>query len=120
MGLGIRLAEVTDGTSNTFLFLEAGHYKNQSWLPANKGSNHFIWTHHASQGYVQARTNGNLPSPPNDTQNNTRSAASGHPTGVMTAMVDGHTVFVTNHVDQIVWQTTYSRLGGEPTSGQVN
>ena len=75
----IRLAEITDGTSNTFLFLEAMHSKHQSWLPANKGSNHFIWVHHASQGYVQARTNGNLPSPPNDTQGNTRSSASQHP-----------------------------------------
>jgi len=120
MGLGIRLAEITDGTSNTFMFLEAGHFKNQSWLPANKGSNHFIWVHHASQGYVQARTNGNLPSPPNDTQNNTRSSASKHPAGVLTAMTDGHVVFVSNHVDQLVWQATFSRLGGESISGQVN
>jgi prepilin-type N-terminal cleavage/methylation domain-containing protein/prepilin-type processing-associated H-X9-DG protein len=120
LGLGIRLAEITDGTSNTFLLLEAGHYKNQSWLPANKGSNHFIWVHHASQGYVQARTNGNLPSPPNDTQPNTRSAASGHPSGVQASMVDGHVVFVSNNVDQIVWQTTFTRFGGETTSGYVN
>src|SRR5262249_48652849 len=44
----IRLAEISDGTSNTFLFLEAMHSKHQSWLAPNKGSNHFIWVHHAS------------------------------------------------------------------------
>jgi prepilin-type N-terminal cleavage/methylation domain-containing protein len=120
MGLGVRLAEVTDGTTNTFLHMEAAHYKNQSWSPANKGSNHFIWVHHPSQGYVQARTNGNLPSPPNDTQQNTRSSASGHPSGIQATMVDGHVVFVSNNVDQLVWQATYSRLGGETSSGQVN
>ncbi len=119
MGLGIRLAEITDGTSNTFLFLEAAHSKNQSWSPANKGANHFMWVHHPSQGYVQARTNGNLPSPPNDTQPNTRSSSSGHPTGVLTTMADGHVTFVSNNVDQIVWQNTYTRFGGETTGGQL-
>ena len=52
---GVRLAEITDGTSNTFLFLEAAHFKNQSWLPALRGSNPFLWVHHASQGYVQVQ-----------------------------------------------------------------
>ncbi|HZN34525.1 MAG TPA: DUF1559 domain-containing protein, partial [Pirellulaceae bacterium] len=108
----------TDGTSNTFLFLEAGHYKNQSWLPRLKGANHFIWTHHASQGYVQSRTNANVLSPPNDTQNNTRAPASQHPSGVQATMVDGHVVWVSNHIDSVIYENTYSRLGGEPNGGQ--
>jgi len=119
LGVGVRLAEITDGTTNTFLVMEAAHSKNQSWLPANKGANHFIWVHHPSQGYVQARTNGNLPSPPNDTQQNTRSSSSGHPGGVNATMCDGHIVFVSNNVDQLTWQFTFSRLGGETIGGQV-
>jgi prepilin-type N-terminal cleavage/methylation domain-containing protein len=115
----LRLAEFTDGTSNTFIFLEAGHYKHQSWLPALRGSNHFIWVHHASQGYVQARTNGNLPSPPNDTQNNTRAPASSHPTGLQASMGDGRVIWVSNHIDRIIYEATYSRGGGESVSGQI-
>jgi prepilin-type N-terminal cleavage/methylation domain-containing protein len=118
MGVGVRLAEVTDGTANTFMFLEAGHYKNQSWLPRLKGANHFIWTHHASQGYVQSRTNANVLSPPNDTQDNTRAPASSHPTGLQAAMVDGHVVWVSNHIDNLIYENTYTRLGGEPNGGQ--
>jgi len=113
----LRLAEVSDGLSNTFMFLEAMHSKHQSWLLPNKGSNHFIWVHHASQGYVQARTNGNLPSPPNDTQNNTRAPMSGHPTGLQASMGDGRVIWVSNHIDRIIYEATYSRAGGEPQSG---
>src|SRR5262245_882984 len=113
---GVRLAEVTDGTSNTFMFLEAGHYKNQSWLPALRGSNHFLWVHHASQGFVQVQ-NGALVSFPNDTQWNTRAPASSHPTGLQVTMVDGRVAWVTNNMDFTVWRTTYTRAGGETTSG---
>jgi prepilin-type N-terminal cleavage/methylation domain-containing protein len=116
---GLRLAEITDGTSNTFLFLEAGHFKNQSWLPALQGSNHFLWVHHASQGYVQGQ-NGNLLTPPNDTQWNTRAPASSHPGGIQAAMCDGRVVFVTNHVDFFnVYLPTYTRAGAEPQGGQI-
>jgi prepilin-type N-terminal cleavage/methylation domain-containing protein len=114
---GVRLAEVTDGTSNTFCFLEAGHYKNQSWLPAKRGSNPFLWVHHASQGYVQVQ-NGALVSFPNDTQWNTRAPASMHPSGLQATMVDGHLVWVSNHIDFTVWRATYTRAGGESVGGQ--
>jgi prepilin-type N-terminal cleavage/methylation domain-containing protein len=117
---GVRLAEITDGTSNTFLFLEAAHFKNQSWLPALRGSNPFLWVHHASQGYVQVQSAGGIISPPNDTQWNTRSAASSHPGGVQATMVDGRVIFVTNHVDFLnIYQPTYTRNGGESQSGNL-
>jgi len=116
---GVRLAEITDGTSNTFLFLEAAHFKNQSWLPALKGSNPFLWVHHASQGYVQVQS-GSILSPPNDTQWNTRAAASSHPGGVQATMGDGRVIFVTNHVDFFnIYQPTYTRNGGESQSGNL-
>lgn len=120
---GVRLAQVVDGTSNTFLFLEKRHDANQSWLAAKHGANHFIWVHHASQGYVNSNFgNGSLtapPTPPNDTQWNTRAARSAHPGGVQAAMCDGSVVFVTNHIDMRIYRSTYTREGGEPEGGQV-
>jgi prepilin-type N-terminal cleavage/methylation domain-containing protein len=116
---GLRLAEITDGTSNTFLFLEAVHSKNQSWLPQMTGANHFIWVHHPSQGFVQGQ-NGNLLTPPNDTQWNTRAPASSHPQGIQATMADGRVIWVSNHVDFFnVYLPTFTRAGGEPLSGQV-
>jgi type II secretory pathway pseudopilin PulG len=118
--LGVRLAEITDGTSNTFLFLEAVHSKNQSWLPVNTGSNHFMWVHHASQGYVQG-TFSNLLNPPNDTQWNSRAPGSGHPQGVQATMCDGRVIWVSNNVDFFnVYLPTFTRGLGEPASGQVS
>jgi prepilin-type N-terminal cleavage/methylation domain-containing protein len=116
---GVRLAEITDGTTNTFLFLEASHFKNHSWLPALQGSNHFLWVHHASQGYVQGQ-NGTLLSPPNDTQWNTRAPASSHPGGVQATMGDGRVIFITNHVDFFnIYLPTYTRGLGEAQSGNL-
>jgi hypothetical protein len=115
---GVRLAEVTDGTSNTFHFFEAGHYKNQSWLPALRGSNHFLFVHHPSQGYVQVQ-NGALVSFPNDTQWNTRAPASMHPQGLQVTMVDGRVAWVSNNLDFTIWRTTFTRGGGESTSGHL-
>jgi len=116
---GVRLAEITDGTSNTFLFLEAMHSKNHSWLAQLTGSNHFMWVHHASQGYIQGQ-NGALLSPPNDTQFNTRAPASMHPGGVQVTFSDGRVSWVSNNVDFFnVYLPTYTRAGGEPSSGQA-
>ena len=119
LGVGIRLAEITDGTSNTFLFLEQASHGNHSWLPQLKGANHFIWVHHPSQGYVQSN-NGSFtgpPSPPNDTSWNNRATVGGHPSGVMATMVDGHTIFVSNNVDFTTFRYTFTRGGGESIGG---
>jgi prepilin-type N-terminal cleavage/methylation domain-containing protein/prepilin-type processing-associated H-X9-DG protein len=119
LGLGIRLAEITDGTSGTFLFLEQASHGNHSWLPQNKGANHFIWVHHPSQGYVQSN-NGSItgpPSPPNDTSWNNRATVGGHPSGVMACMVDGHVAFVSNNVDFTTFRFTFTRAGGESSGG---
>ena len=118
---GVRLAEITDGTSNTFLFLEAVHSKNQSWLAPLAGANHFMWVHHPSQGYAQVQSAGGIISPPNDTQWNTRSAASSHPGGIQVTYTDGRVNFVSNNVDFLgVYQPTYTRNGGEALSGQAS
>ena len=115
--IGVRLSEATDGLSNTFFFMEFASFGNHSWLAPLKGSNHFMWVHHPSQGYVQAYAS--PLTPPNDTQWNTRSAKSGHPSGVQAAMGDGRVIWVSNHVDYTVYRATFSRNGGE-SSGTVN
>jgi len=123
MGIGVRLAEIPDGTSNTFLFLEQGHYGNHSWLGKLQGANHFMWVHHASQGYVNPQFGDGSPTAafmmPNDTQNNTRSAKSQHPSGVQAAMADGSVVWVSNHISAQIYRNTFTRANGEPEGGQI-
>src|SRR5262245_28867001 len=48
----LRLADVTDGTSGTFLVLEKAHSSNHSWCSEGMGCNQFFWVHHQSQGFV--------------------------------------------------------------------
>ena len=49
----VKLTDIRDGSSNTFLLFDQTNYLDQSWLPDAYGSNHFIWVHHPSQGYIQ-------------------------------------------------------------------
>ena len=107
----VRLTDVTDGTSLTFMLLEETNWFNHSWLPDGYGSNHFIWVHHPSQGYLQ-------PYDPvdNDTFNN-RSAISNHIGGVQATMCDGSVVFVSNTIATAVYTALFTRAGGDYTVG---
>lgn len=110
------LAEVVDGTSNTFLFLEFGHFANRSWTSRNKGTNQFFWVHHVSQGYVACCHHNGVPTPPNDRSFNNRAAQSAHPGGVQVTMLDGSVKFVSNTVNAAVYRATFTRAGGEPVA----
>jgi prepilin-type N-terminal cleavage/methylation domain-containing protein len=69
----VTIAQITDGTSMTFLFLELENGALHSWLPEKSGSNPFFFVHHPSEGYVNSNVNGSAtPSPPNDTTDNDR------------------------------------------------
>src|SRR6185436_2588124 len=48
----VRMANVTDVTSSTFLIMEKAHNTNHSWCSKNMGCNEFFWVHHQSQGFV--------------------------------------------------------------------
>jgi prepilin-type N-terminal cleavage/methylation domain-containing protein/prepilin-type processing-associated H-X9-DG protein len=105
----IRFADITDGTSLTFLFLEFAHTANRSWTAAGDGTNQFLWVHHPSQGYVTCDT------PPNSTAFNNRAAHGPHTGGgVQGAMCDGHVAWVSNDIDFLnVYRPLFTRNKGE-------
>ena len=107
----VRLLDITDGTSNTFLLLEKGNYFDQSWLPDTYGSNHFFFVHHPSQGYVQGYT------PPNSDAWNNRGPQGPHVGGVMAALADGHVAFISNSIDATTYNALFTRTGGDMVGG---
>jgi hypothetical protein len=117
----IRLAEFTDGTSNTFLFLEKSHSLRQSYCIDKVGCNPFFFVYHISPGFVTSdndlSANGYPPQPPNDISTNNRASGGFHPTGVMAAMVDGHTVFISNNIDFATYRAYFTRGLGESLTG---
>src|SRR5262249_53055207 len=115
MGMGwvnsaVRIADVTDGTSNTFFLMEKSHYTNQSWCSDGMGCNQFFWVHHQSQGLVTCSQ------PPNWTVNNSRAARGFHPTGLMASFADGHVAFVPNSINFATYMALGTRNGGEVVS----
>ena len=114
-----QLRDITDGTSNTFLFLEKANYLGQSWLFKDTGSNHFLFVHHPSQGYVLAWTAAGFPTPPNTTYWNTRAAGSSHPGGVNVTMTDGSLRFIKNSINFSVYTALFTRAKGEVVSSDA-
>jgi prepilin-type N-terminal cleavage/methylation domain-containing protein len=104
----VRLTDISDGTSNTFFLLEKGNWYDQSWLPDSYGSNHFIFVHHPSQGYVQGYT------PPNSDAWNNRGPQGPHVGGVLVALADGHVTFVPNNIASGTYRALFTRDGKEP------
>jgi prepilin-type N-terminal cleavage/methylation domain-containing protein len=102
----VRLTDIVDGTSNTFMILEEANWYDHSWLPDSYGSNHFIWVHHPSQGYVQS-------DPPNSDNFNNRAAMGYHTGGVQAVLSDGHVVFIQNSITQSVYKALFTRAGND-------
>jgi prepilin-type N-terminal cleavage/methylation domain-containing protein/prepilin-type processing-associated H-X9-DG protein len=109
----VKLPDITDGTSNTFMFLEKAHFANQSWLDANRGANPIFWVHHPSQGYVGSRESNGTPFPPNTTVFNNRAAVGPHSNGVMASWCDGRVGFISNSITFSTYDAMFSRGGGE-------
>ena len=105
----IRMADVTDGTSNTFLLLERKRNLNKtnSWRV-----NPFIWQCHWHNGFV---TSGFTAA---GTQVfsiglNNRTPDGDHPGGVNTSLCDGSVRFVSETITWSIFKATYSRDGNE-------
>ncbi len=109
----IKISDITDGTSTTFLFLESAHFGNHSWVPYDWGSNQFFWVHHVSQGYVTCQEHDGTPTPPNTTAWNHRGAHSDHPGGLQASFVDGHVSWISDDIDFQTYKYLFSRDGGE-------
>ena len=107
----VKIAGVSDGTSNTMHFGEKSNFATQSWCGWGSGCNQFIWVHHQSQGLMTGSQ------PPNwrlgDINSNSRSATSHHTAGVNVAFVDGHVQFIPNSVDLQTYMNMGTRNGGE-------
>jgi prepilin-type processing-associated H-X9-DG protein len=103
----VKIADVTDGTSNTFLVMEKMNFSNQSWCSQGQGCNEFFWVHHQSQGLVFTGQ------PPNYTTADNRASQGPHTGGVMTSYCDGHVNFVSNNISLITYMALRTRNGGE-------
>jgi prepilin-type N-terminal cleavage/methylation domain-containing protein/prepilin-type processing-associated H-X9-DG protein len=87
-----KIADITDGTSNTVMLYEEAQWTDHSYIPLNKGSNPFLFVGHPSQGMTDALF------PPNSTAFNNRAPASNHPGGINATMCDGSTRFIKNSI----------------------
>jgi prepilin-type N-terminal cleavage/methylation domain-containing protein/prepilin-type processing-associated H-X9-DG protein len=103
----VRMADVTDGTSNTLLVVEKANFSNQSWCSQGMGCNEFFWVHHQSQGMVTTSE------PPNYALDNSRAAEGPHTGGVMVSYVDGHIGFIQNSIAIATYFALGTRSGGE-------
>jgi hypothetical protein len=112
----VEFRHVTDGTSNTFLFLELAHWAPHSWCAMEQPCNPFFFVHHESEGYVCCMR-GTRPLPPNDAYiADTRGAYSDHPGGIQASLTDGSVRFVSDTVDFGVYRATFTTFGREPES----
>jgi prepilin-type N-terminal cleavage/methylation domain-containing protein len=87
-----KAAEITDGTSNTFMLLEEAQWTDHSYILLNKGCNPFLFVGHPAQGMTDTLF------PPNNTTYNNRAPASSHAGGINATMCDGSTRFIKNTI----------------------
>ena len=88
-----KIAEITDGTSNTVMLFEEAQWTDHSYILLNKGCNPFLFVGHPAQGMTDTLF------PPNDITYNNRAPASNHPGGINATMCDGSTRFIKNSIN---------------------
>jgi prepilin-type N-terminal cleavage/methylation domain-containing protein/prepilin-type processing-associated H-X9-DG protein len=122
LGSQVRMTEVTDGTSNTFLFLELMNTAFHGRMDLGYGSNPFMFVQEAGQGYVTGSTNGTVAGAwlPNDETSNHRGPEGPHFGGINVALADGHVTWVANNINPTIYLATYTRAGNESYSINSN
>jgi prepilin-type N-terminal cleavage/methylation domain-containing protein len=116
LGSKVRMTDVSDGTSNTFLFLELMNIAYHGRMDYGFGSNPFFFVQEAGQGIVTGSTNGTAAGAwlPNDETGNHRGPEGPHTArGVLAVMADGHVTWVPNSVNPAVYVAAFTRAGGE-------
>ncbi|MCA9195324.1 MAG: DUF1559 domain-containing protein [Planctomycetales bacterium] len=125
----VKMGDVADGTSNTFLVLEQASSIPNWQYPSNP----FFWTSHNTQGMAQA-LQGTRDYPPNPDPfnqffthrtNTTGIAGWGlggrcswgyHQGGVMAGMTDGSVQFISDNIAMPPWRRLHSRADGQVVS----
>ena len=115
LGSSIRISDVKDGTTNTFMFFDLMNYAYHGRIDMGYGSNPFFFVNEAGQGYVTGSTDGSVAGawPPNDEVTNYRGPQSDHSNGVYAAMVDGRVTWVADNVNVTVYLAAFTRNGSE-------
>jgi prepilin-type N-terminal cleavage/methylation domain-containing protein/prepilin-type processing-associated H-X9-DG protein len=125
-GRPVRLAEITDGTSNTILASELIQGQGNAlhgfaWWGGGSGFVTFLAPNSRSPdvlvgGICKASDLRNPPCTTTGTTTAPRMAAarSRHPNGVQAAFCDGHISFVPNNISFVTWNAIGTSQGGEP------
>ena len=119
LGSQVKMTDISDGTSNTFLFLELSNNAFHGRMDEGFGSNPFFFVQEAGQGIVMGSSNGTLAGviPPNTAVSNLRGAQGDHAArGVMAAAADGHVGWVSNSASTTVYFNSFTRAGGEAST----
>jgi prepilin-type N-terminal cleavage/methylation domain-containing protein len=141
LGIGTRIAQIPDGTSNMMMVSEVLSVKDAldgrgAWVwPGMGGSaysakfgpnSHQTDVIPACGSIMWIEPSNKAGNDPLGCVNNIRdglvwaSARSGHPGGVVVAMADGSTHFIADGIDLTIWKAMATRAGEEPISGFGN
>ncbi len=125
-GWGARIAQITDGTSNTLAMLEMIQAPSEDQVDRRAR----IWNHLAGTYQISTRVTPNSPEPDlsgcvnrpeiglpctntGPENNASLGSRSRHPGGVQVVMCDASAHYVTDSIDPVVWKSLSSIDGGE-------